>query len=251
MSHFDTERFVKKTRKSLIFMYLQGRVHIFRCPAAVPLLSHTYWGTVNIVFITLTSISYSCPAFFQKKLSISDCAQLTEKLYHPLHLLSIVLSMQRSAEALSISTNIKQTLVRVRSGELHPSVGVDKWAKTILGVQSVSVAGREDPTPHPLQIGMGDDSFQKPFAQPTTAILTQNKHIAEICKRRLIGDDTRKANLPLAVKKAKTHRIFYRRPGLFGCTTPCPIRVIGQERLNHVKLETASVGIDFEFVLRN
>src|SRR5215213_170114 len=77
----------------------------------------------------------------------------------------------------------------------------------------------------------------------------QNVNVAEICKRRVIGDDSRKPYLIFAFIDPKRQGIFYRPLGLLARALLCPVRFFRQKAVNRLDLQTIAVVADSKFVL--
>ncbi len=73
----------------------------------------------------------------------------------------------------------------------------------------MSIPGVQGPPAQPLQLRVSYDYIYQPFAQSLPTKCLQDKHIAEIGKRSVIGDDAGKTNLLLTLIYSEGKGMLY------------------------------------------
>jgi hypothetical protein len=118
---------------------------------------------------------------------------------------------------------------------------------TVLFVEVVCVACGEDPAAETLQVGMGCDSLNKPFAETLRTILFVDEDIAEVGEDGVIADDARDADLLIAVIETEYKRVAERAFGAFARSTRCPVGAC-EEVTDGIYVESCWVCADGEIV---
>jgi len=67
--------------------------------------------------------------------------------------------------------------------------------ESVLGVESVGIARREQPTTQADELGVAEHGADEPAAQAVPSLLLDDEHVREIRKRRPIGNDPSEADL--------------------------------------------------------
>ncbi len=123
-----------------------------------------------------------------------------------------------------------------------------KRCESELGVQAVSVACHQAPSPQSLQMGMAHDALHQPLPQPVPSAGFQNKHIAKVSIRGVVGNHTSKTYLLSIVIDAKAKRILDRARHNLPRYSFGPIRR-RQKTVDDIQIDSCLVSTDNEFAL--
>jgi hypothetical protein len=99
-------------------------------------------------------------------------------------------------------------LVHVGVMYLHMIFRPPEICESELSIKTVRVSRCERPSTQALKIRVRDDDFHKPFAQPSALKFFQHEHVSDIGIGGPICDDSRKADLSLAVINAEGERML-------------------------------------------
>ena len=81
----------------------------------------------------------------------------------------------------------------------HEAIGVVEGLETEFGVEAVGVSGGEDPAAQRLEIGVGEDGLDEPFAQLVTPVVGKYENVGEPGEGGVVGDEAAEADLFVVV----------------------------------------------------
>ncbi len=100
-------------------------------------------------------------------------------------------------------------LVHVVRKYFHVPLRLAQRHETEFAVERMCVAGSQVPAAQSLQIRMAHDALHHPRAQPSALVRVQHVNVAQIGESRVVTDDTREPDLPVALEQAEAQRIAY------------------------------------------
>ena len=84
----------------------------------------------------------------------------------------------------------------------HPDFGMGHRLEPKTSVKLMRVARGEVQSPQAIQLWMGHDTLDEPFAESPPAMAFQHIDIAKVAERGAVSDDAGQADLRLALKKS-------------------------------------------------
>src|ERR1039458_7379083 len=96
---------------------------------------------------------------------------------------------------LSSATNSTATFVTAFRTDFHKTFGMRQRLEAELGIKPVRVPRSQHEPPQPLQPGMRQQCGHKFLADTLPPFLLDNENVGKPRERRIIGDDTREADL--------------------------------------------------------
>ena len=92
----------------------------------------------------------------------------------------------------------------------HPSFRIGYQRPAKLFVQFVGIRSRQNPSPQSLKFRVLHNNLNKPLRQAASSEFWQHIYIAQVCDRREISYDSRKANLSFSGIESEIQRILDR-----------------------------------------
>lgn len=98
--------------------------------------------------------------------------------------------------------------IDVFSVKFHPFGRIGEVCPPELPIQSVRIAGEQNPAPQALQVGMRHYGFHQPFRKSMAAVCFEHVYVAEIGNGGEIGNDPGKPDLFILMVHPKAKRVF-------------------------------------------
>jgi len=115
-----------------------------------------------------------------------------------------------------------------------------------LGIETMSVTGREQQASQSLKVGMRKNRSHQKLGDPSSPVFGNHKNVANVRHRRKVGRDTGKPYLTSVVKGSKSQRVL---DGAFNHVTRDASRPIGvgEKPVDKVEVEARRVGGNLVF----
>src|ERR1041384_3843738 len=91
---------------------------------------------------------------------------------------------------------------------------------------------------------MSDDDFHQPPRQTATTMFRQNEYVSHPSEGRIVSNDPGEANLLVALVDSKRQRVFDRTLHHIARATFSPVRLIANEVVNQIEIETRTIRAD-------